>query len=193
MHQHQSFTSNHTHATYKIHRQEIAKPITPSSELPSEEDSDYEQAQRDKDMQKNLALITKYFKKIYKPTNNNLRTSLKPPKQDVILLQDTRMTIRLTVGKSEAVNVARNAESKRVKDITYHKEKMFCCVNKLEERFTWQRSGGFLMQTQAQTQSIRTVETGDSNVIPDSPDMCDNDIQDDQNDVECDDERVGPC
>ncbi|GJS85148.1 hypothetical protein Tco_0751689 [Tanacetum coccineum] len=34
------------------------------------------------------------------------------------------------------------------------------------------------------------VETGDSNVIPDSPDMCDNDIQDDQNDVECDDERV---
>ncbi|GJU63490.1 retrovirus-related pol polyprotein from transposon TNT 1-94 [Tanacetum coccineum] len=32
------------------------------------------------------------------------------------------------------------------------------------------------------------VETGDSNVIPDSPDMCDNDIQDDQNDVECDDE-----
>ncbi|GKA94834.1 hypothetical protein Tco_0816872 [Tanacetum coccineum] len=31
---------------------------------------------------------------------------------------------------------------------------------------------------------------GDSNVTPDSPDMCDNDIQDDQNDVECDDERV---
>ncbi|GJR67646.1 hypothetical protein Tco_0013711 [Tanacetum coccineum] len=35
-----------------------------------------------------------------------------------------------------------------------------------------------------------TMETSDSNVIPDSPDMCDNDIQDDQNDVECDDERV---
>ncbi|GKA49837.1 hypothetical protein Tco_0742910 [Tanacetum coccineum] len=34
------------------------------------------------------------------------------------------------------------------------------------------------------------VETSDSNVISDSPDMCDNDIQDDQNDVECDDERV---
>nr|GEX49856.1 copia protein [Tanacetum cinerariifolium] len=41
----------------------------------SEEDSDPEQAQRDKDMQKNLALIAKYFKKIHKPTNNNLRTS----------------------------------------------------------------------------------------------------------------------
>ncbi|GKC13648.1 hypothetical protein Tco_1010430 [Tanacetum coccineum] len=26
-------------------------------------------------MQKNLTIIAKYFKKIYKPTNNNLRTS----------------------------------------------------------------------------------------------------------------------
>nr|GEU47148.1 hypothetical protein [Tanacetum cinerariifolium] len=41
----------------------------------SEEDNDLEQAQRDKDMQKNLALIAKYFKRIYKPTNNNLGTS----------------------------------------------------------------------------------------------------------------------
>nr|GEU44149.1 retrovirus-related Pol polyprotein from transposon TNT 1-94 [Tanacetum cinerariifolium] len=34
------------------------------------------------------------------------------------------------------------------------------------------------------------VEMGDRNVIPDSPDICDNDIQNDQNAVECDDERV---
>ncbi|GKF96217.1 hypothetical protein Tco_0288952, partial [Tanacetum coccineum] len=54
---------------------EIAKPITPPFESASKEDSDHEQAQRDKDMQKILALIAKYFKKIYKPTNNNLRTS----------------------------------------------------------------------------------------------------------------------
>ncbi|GKC72579.1 hypothetical protein Tco_1118462 [Tanacetum coccineum] len=54
---------------------EIAKPITPPSESASEKDSDPEQAQKDKDMQKNLALIAKYFKKLYKPTNNNLRTS----------------------------------------------------------------------------------------------------------------------
>ncbi|GKD24460.1 hypothetical protein Tco_1230674, partial [Tanacetum coccineum] len=50
--------------------------ITPPSESAFEEDSDPEQAQKDKDMQKNLALIAKYFKKLYKPTNNNLRTSL---------------------------------------------------------------------------------------------------------------------
>nr|GEV22068.1 putative reverse transcriptase domain, ribonuclease H-like domain, aspartic peptidase domain protein [Tanacetum cinerariifolium] len=34
------------------------------------------------------------------------------------------------------------------------------------------------------------VETDDSNVTPDSPDMCNDDIQNDQNDVESDDERV---
>ncbi|GJS97303.1 hypothetical protein Tco_0804271 [Tanacetum coccineum] len=54
---------------------EVAKPITPQSESVSEEDNDPEQAQRDKEMQKNLALLAKYFKKLYKPTNNNLRTS----------------------------------------------------------------------------------------------------------------------
>ncbi|GKA57173.1 hypothetical protein Tco_0756361 [Tanacetum coccineum] len=64
-----------SNASTKFKGKEIAKPITPPSESASEEDNDPEQAQRDKDMLKNLALIAKYFKKIYKPTNNNLRTS----------------------------------------------------------------------------------------------------------------------
>ncbi|GKF43225.1 hypothetical protein Tco_0129777, partial [Tanacetum coccineum] len=64
-----------SHATTRHKGKEIAKPITPPSESASDEDSDPEQAQKDKEMQKNLALIAKYFKKIYKPTNNNLRTS----------------------------------------------------------------------------------------------------------------------
>nr|GFA83365.1 hypothetical protein [Tanacetum cinerariifolium] len=40
---------------------EIAKPITPPSKTTSKEDSDPEQAQRDKDMQNNLALIAKEY------------------------------------------------------------------------------------------------------------------------------------
>nr|GEY58031.1 hypothetical protein [Tanacetum cinerariifolium] len=64
-----------SHITTRHKGKEIAKPITPPSEIASEEDNDPEQAQRDKDMQKNLALIAKYFKKIYKPTNNSLKTS----------------------------------------------------------------------------------------------------------------------
>ncbi|GKB63293.1 hypothetical protein Tco_0919479 [Tanacetum coccineum] len=57
-------SSTRSHASTKYKGKEIAKPITPPSESASEEDSDPEQAQRDKDMQKNLALIAKYFKKI---------------------------------------------------------------------------------------------------------------------------------
>ncbi|GKA48611.1 retrovirus-related pol polyprotein from transposon TNT 1-94 [Tanacetum coccineum] len=41
---------------------EISKSVTPQSESVSEEDSDPEQAQRDKEMQKNLALLAKYAK-----------------------------------------------------------------------------------------------------------------------------------
>ncbi|GJR35934.1 hypothetical protein Tco_1211618 [Tanacetum coccineum] len=63
------------HASTRHKGKEIAKVVTPLSESGSDEDSDPEQAQKDKEMQKNLALIAKYFKKLYKPTNNNLRTS----------------------------------------------------------------------------------------------------------------------
>ncbi|GKE20277.1 hypothetical protein Tco_1431789 [Tanacetum coccineum] len=63
------------HASTRNKGKEIAKPITHVSQSASEEDSDLEQAQRDNDMQKSIALTAKYFTKIYKPTNNNLRTS----------------------------------------------------------------------------------------------------------------------
>ncbi|GJR19507.1 hypothetical protein Tco_0968034 [Tanacetum coccineum] len=49
------------------------------------------------------------------------------------------------------------------------------------------------IQHSEQSESISNtcvVETGDSNDIPDSPNMCDNDIQNDQNAIECDNERV---
>nr|GFA81734.1 hypothetical protein [Tanacetum cinerariifolium] len=42
----------------------------------------------------------------------------------------------------------------------------------------------------AKIQEVPIVETDDSNVTPDSPDMCEDDIQNEQNDVESDDERV---
>nr|GEX01214.1 hypothetical protein [Tanacetum cinerariifolium] len=95
-----------THTTTRYKGKEIAKPITPPSETAFEKDIDLEQAKRDKDMQKNLALITKYFKKIYKPTNNNIRTSSNSRNKNM----DT--TPR---------------KPKRVKDSTYHKEKMLLC------------------------------------------------------------------
>nr|GFD31569.1 hypothetical protein [Tanacetum cinerariifolium] len=103
----------------------------------SEEDSDPEQAQKDKDMQKNLALIAKYFKKLYKPTNNNLRTSLNSRNKNM----DNTLRVRETVGSQvvqqtgiqcfnfkEFGHFAKECRKpKRVKDSTYHKEKMLLC------------------------------------------------------------------
>ncbi|GJV43005.1 hypothetical protein Tco_1427541 [Tanacetum coccineum] len=52
-----SFTRSHATTRYK--GKKIAKPITPPSKSASEEDSDPKQVHKDKDMQKNLALIAK--------------------------------------------------------------------------------------------------------------------------------------
>nr|GEV98004.1 hypothetical protein [Tanacetum cinerariifolium] len=254
---------------------EIAKPITPPSETDSEEDIDPEKAQRDKDMQKNLALIAKYFKKIYKPTNNNLRTSSNSRNKNVDTTprykndnqsgQFGNQRTANVVGAREKVgtlvvqqsgiqcfnckefgNFAKECRKpKTVKDFVYHKEKMLLCkqaeqgVPLQAEQYDWladtdeeinkqeleahyshmakiqevpiadsctdseplehvQNDVGYNvfandLQHSKQSKSISNkclVETDDSNVIPDSPDMCDDDIQNDQNDVESDEERV---
>ncbi|GJR54814.1 hypothetical protein Tco_1405335 [Tanacetum coccineum] len=189
-----------SHATTRNKGKEIAKPITPLSELAFKEDSDHEQAQKDKEMQKNSALIAKYFKKLYKPTNNNLRTSLKTRNKNV----DTTPRYKNDnqtgqFGNQRAVNVvgARDIEyimTKRVKDFTYHKEKMLLCkqaekgVQLQAEQSDWLAD----MDEELDEQELEAhyMKMGDGNVIPASSDMCDNDIQNDQNDVECDDERV---
>nr|GEW59301.1 reverse transcriptase domain-containing protein [Tanacetum cinerariifolium] len=72
---------------------------------------------------------------------------------------------------------------KRVKDSAYHKEKILMCKQA-------EKGIGSTLQLYGKIQEVPTADTDDSNVIPDSPDMCDDDIQNDQNDVESDDERV---
>nr|GEZ60068.1 integrase, catalytic region, zinc finger, CCHC-type, peptidase aspartic, catalytic [Tanacetum cinerariifolium] len=266
-------TRSHTTTRYK--GKEIAKPITPPFESASEEDIDPEQAQRDKDMQKNLALIAKYFKRIYKPTNNNLITSSNSRNKNVDTTprykndnqsgQFGNQRTMNVVGAKENVSSLVVQQSriqcfnckefghfakecrkpKRVKDSAYHKEKMLLCkqaekgVPLQGEKYDWlkdtdeeidkqeleahysymakiqevpiadtctdseplehvQKDTGYNvfssdLQHSEQSKSISNtciVETDDSNVIPDLQDMCDDVIQNDQNDVESDDERV---
>ncbi|GKB16430.1 retrovirus-related pol polyprotein from transposon TNT 1-94, partial [Tanacetum coccineum] len=263
-----------SYATIRYEGKKTAKPIIPPSESASEEDSDPEQAQKDKEMQKNLALITKYFKKIYKPTNNNLKTSSNTRNKNVdtaprykndnqsrqfgnqriMTVDRARETVGGQVVQQSGIQCFNCKEfghfakecrkPKRVKDSTYHKEKMLMCKQaekgvplqaeqsnwladtdeeideqELEANYSYmakiqevptadsgtdskpleqvQYDTGYNVfaneiQHYEQSESISNtcvVETGDRNVIPDSPDMCDNDIQNDQNDVECDDER----
>nr|GEU57261.1 retrovirus-related Pol polyprotein from transposon TNT 1-94 [Tanacetum cinerariifolium] len=180
-------------------RQRDSKPITPPSETASEEDIDPEQAQRDKDMQKNLALIAKYFKNIYKPTNNNLITSSNSRNKNVDTTLRNQRTVNVAKARENVGSLVVNQSGiqcfnfnefgqiaeecrkpKRVKDSAYHKEKMLLCKQA-------EQGIGSTLQLHGKDSG---VETNDSNVIPDSPDMCNDDIQKDQNDVESDDERV---
>ncbi|GKE45221.1 hypothetical protein Tco_1472505, partial [Tanacetum coccineum] len=205
-----------SHATTRHKGKEIAKPITPLSELASEEDSDPEQAQKDKEIQNFLALIAKYFKKIYKPTNNNLKTSSNTKNKNVdttprykidnqtgqfgnqrtMIVAGARETIGGQVVQQSRIQCFNYKEfghfakeyrkPKRVKDFMYHKEKMLLC--KQAEKGLYGKIHEIPIADSG-TDS-EPLKQDDSNVIPDSPDMCDNDIQNDQNAVECDDERV---
>nr|GEV02976.1 hypothetical protein [Tanacetum cinerariifolium] len=185
-------------------------------------------------MQKNLARIAKYFKKIYKSTNNNLRTSSNSKNKNV------DMTLR------EYGHFAKECKKpKRVKDSVYHKEKRLLCkqaeqgVPLQAEQYDWLADKDEEVDEQeleahycfmAKIQEVPTADSGTdsepveqvqnesgynvfanhlkhseqskyvsntclvemdySNVTPDSPDICEDDIQNEQNDVENDDERV---
>ncbi|GJU52403.1 retrovirus-related pol polyprotein from transposon TNT 1-94 [Tanacetum coccineum] len=251
-------SSTRSNASTKFKGKEIAKPITSLSESASEEDSDPEQAQRDKDMQKNLALIAKYFKKIYKPTNNNLITSSNSKNKNVdtnlrykndnqtrqfrnqrtMTVAEARETVGSQVEQQIGIQCFNCKEfghfakecrkPKRVKDSTYHKEKMLMCkqaekgVPLQAEQADWLQDTDEEIDEQeleahysfmAKIQEVPTadlgtntepleqvhndagynvfanvrqhseqpestyntclVEKNDSNVTPDSPDMCD--------------------
>ncbi|GKG04575.1 hypothetical protein Tco_0314962, partial [Tanacetum coccineum] len=79
-------SSTRSQASTKYKGKEIAKPITPPSELASEEDNDSEKAQIDKDMQDNLALIAITSKR---STNLPTKTS------ELLQTPETRMWILL--------------------------------------------------------------------------------------------------
>nr|GEZ56921.1 retrotransposon protein, putative, Ty3-gypsy subclass [Tanacetum cinerariifolium] len=218
-------SKSHTNTSYK--GKEIAKPSTPPSETASEEDSDPKQAQRDKDMQIFLALIAKYFKKIYKPTNNNLRTSLNSKNKNV----DTTPRFKNDNQSGQFRNKGTENFSgecrkpKRVKDSGYHKEKMLLCKQaeqgvplqakqydwladtdeevdeqELEARYSYmdkiqevpiadsgtnsepvEQDSGYHKEKMLLCKQAEQVETDDSDVIPDSPDMYEDDIQNEQN------------
>ncbi|GJU54097.1 hypothetical protein Tco_1227811 [Tanacetum coccineum] len=192
---------------YKITKgKEIANQFTHHSESASEEDCVPEQALKDKNAENKLSL---------RSTSRTLQTYQQQPQN---FLKHQKQECGTT--PKEFGHYAKECRKpKRVKDSTYHKEKMLLCkqaekgVQLQAEQSDWlvdtdeeideqeleahykyvaKDLGGLLLTSWHEHEPLEqyVLETDDSNVTPDSPDMCDNDIQDDQNDVECDDERV---
>nr|GEX86689.1 ribonuclease H-like domain-containing protein [Tanacetum cinerariifolium] len=88
-----------------------------------------DETSKDKEIDKLMALISLSFKKIYKPTNNNLRTSSNTSRAN----QDNSLRINKSAGyENERIgNVAGECQKpKRAKDAAYHREKMLLCKQK---------------------------------------------------------------
>nr|GEV39574.1 hypothetical protein [Tanacetum cinerariifolium] len=215
-----------TYTTSRYKGKEIAKRITPPSEIASEEDSNPEQAQRDKDMNQRMVNVAGAKENVGSPVVHQSGIQCFNCKEFGHFAKECR-------------------KPKRVKDFAYHKEKMLLCkqaeqgVPLQAEQYDWlidkdeeideqeleahysymakiqeiptadtgtnskpleqvQNKAGYNvfandLQYSEQFESISNtclVETNDSDIIPDSPDMCNDDIQNVQNDVESDDERV---
>nr|GEW62199.1 integrase, catalytic region, zinc finger, CCHC-type, peptidase aspartic, catalytic [Tanacetum cinerariifolium] len=196
-------TRSHTITRYK--RKEIAKPITPPSESASKEDSDPEQAQRDKDMQNNLALIQRYCvltaRNLVKPKRVKDYTY---HKEKMLLCKQAEKGVPLQAEKCDWL--ADTDEEIDEQELEAHYSYMAkiqevptadTCIDS-EPLEQVQNDTGYNvfandLQHFEQSESISNiclVETDDSNIILDSPDLCDDDIQNDQNDVESDDELL---
>nr|GEX87911.1 integrase, catalytic region, zinc finger, CCHC-type, peptidase aspartic, catalytic [Tanacetum cinerariifolium] len=140
-------------------------------------------------MQKNLALIAKYLKKIYKPTNNNLRTSSNSRNKNV----DTTSweNVGSPVVQQSGIHCFNYKESghfakecrkpKRVKDSAYHKKKMLMCK---------QAEQGVPLQAEQYDWLADTDEEIDEQELEACYSYMAKIQENDQNDVESDDERA---
>ncbi|GKE12738.1 hypothetical protein Tco_1416289 [Tanacetum coccineum] len=99
----------------------IVNSSTPTYEQEPTMVADDDEMSKDKEIDKLMALISLSFKKIYKPTNNNLKTSSNTSRAN----QDNTSRINRGTGydKQRVVNVA-GARENVAKDAAYHKEKM---------------------------------------------------------------------
>ncbi|GJX17813.1 hypothetical protein Tco_0218645 [Tanacetum coccineum] len=186
-----------SHAPTRHKGKEIAKPITPPSESASKEDSDPEQAQKDKEMQKILALIAKNQRIMTVAGTRETVGGQVVQQTGIQCFNYKEFGVQLQAEQSDWL--ADTDEEIDEQEFEAH----YSYMAKIQEVPTADLGTNFepLEQVQydagynvfaneiqhsEQPESIRNtcvVETGDSNVIPYSPDMCDNDIQNDQNAV----------
>nr|GEV22845.1 retrovirus-related Pol polyprotein from transposon TNT 1-94 [Tanacetum cinerariifolium] len=157
-----------------------------------------DETSKDKEIDKIMALISLSFKKIYKPTNNNLRTSSNTSRGN----QENSPRINRGAGYD---NQRECQKPKRVKDAVYHREKMLLCkqeeagIQLNAERANWrddiddesedQELEAHYIEHPEQSESILdtySIEQDEHNMIIDSLNMSYDKEQIDQNDDDYD-------
>nr|GEZ10567.1 hypothetical protein [Tanacetum cinerariifolium] len=136
-----------------------------------------DETSKDKVIDKLMALISLSFKKIYKPTNNNLRTSSNTSRAN----QDNSLRINKSAGECQ--------KPKRPKDAAYHREKMILCkqeeagIQLNVEQADWRddTDDDELEDQELEAHYITSAKVA-QNMIIDSLDMSNDRIEIDQND-----------
>ncbi|GKB39372.1 hypothetical protein Tco_0884314, partial [Tanacetum coccineum] len=208
-----SLPTTNPHSTTRHKGKEIAKLIAPPSESASKEDSDPKQAQKDKDItssntrNKNVDTTPRYKNDNQTGQFRNQRAVNVAGARDTVGGQVVQQSRIQCFNCKELVILLRNAESQNGLKTPQQSDWLADTNEEIDEQeleahYSYMariqevpnedsRTDSEPLEQQSESISdICVVGMDDSNVIPNSPDMCDNDIQNDQNDVECDDERV---
>nr|GFB93052.1 hypothetical protein [Tanacetum cinerariifolium] len=112
-------------ATRNREKEIVNSPQPIYDQEPSMVDDD--ETSKDKEIDKLMALIFLSFKKIYKPTNNNLRTTSNTSRANQDNSPRININARYESQRSGNVAGARETKPKRAKDAAYHREKMLLC------------------------------------------------------------------
>ncbi|GKB45609.1 hypothetical protein Tco_0896362, partial [Tanacetum coccineum] len=158
-----------------IHAKRIAKSANPLALLAAAQPYSHNYYQAPKPQRSNkLALLGKYFKRLYKPTNNNLRTS-----------SNSRNKTEDTTPR----------KPKRVKDYAYHKEKMMMCKQAEQGVPLQAKQADWLEDTdeeidEQELEAHYSYMAKIQEVLPEESSSTDQPLEQvDQNVVECVDER----
>ncbi|GJY33495.1 hypothetical protein Tco_0417964 [Tanacetum coccineum] len=126
--QNTQYSSNRSQQSTRNRGKAIVTSSAPTYDPEPATVTEDEEMSKEKEIDKLMALISLSFKKIYKPTNNNLRTSSNTSRAN----QDNSPRINRGTGNKGGGQYQGNVQktSKRVKDAAYHKEKMLLCKQK---------------------------------------------------------------
>nr|GEX55412.1 hypothetical protein [Tanacetum cinerariifolium] len=107
-------SSIQSHAATRIKGKENARAPSPPPKLEHKVVNDEEETPREKEIAKLMSLISTSFNKIYKPTNNNLRTSLntRNKNDDNTPRTDRRTGYERQIGKNKNHRVMNVVEKK---------------------------------------------------------------------------------
>ncbi|GJT08719.1 hypothetical protein Tco_0843181 [Tanacetum coccineum] len=143
--QNNQYSSNRSQQPTRNRGKAIVNSSAPTYDQEPVTVTEDDEMSKEKEIDKLMALISLSFKKIYKPTNNNLRTSSNSSRanqdnsprinrgtrydnQRVVNVVGVRDNVGTCYNGKEYGHLSRECQKpKRVKDATYHKEKMLLC------------------------------------------------------------------